>query len=101
MNYITRILGRKPVSVPKLGRWGGVINNQNNDRLIDWANMDNGCDLGEYEPFMPDLQDTSVKNEKHENSKNKKQKTKLSSETNSNIRVNNNYTFDELLPFVM
>lgn len=103
MNYITRILGRKPVSVPKLGRWGGVINNQNNDRLIDWANMDNGCDHREYEPYpaTPELKDIPTNNDNTRDSNKESKKLDVEAKTHSEIKVNNNYTFDEMLPFVM
>ena len=103
MNYVTKFLGRKQVSVTKLGRWGGVINNANSERLIDWANMDNGFDNYEYEPLpsTPELKDTSTNNDNTRDSNKESKKVDAEAKTHSEIKVNNNYTFDEMLPFVM
>lgn len=103
MNYVTKFLGRKQVSVTKLGRWGGVINNTNNERLIDWANMDNGFDHREYEPasVTPELKDTPINNDNTRDSNKESKKLDAEAKTYSEIKVNNDYTFDEMLPFVM
>ena len=102
MNYVTKFLRRKQVSVTKLGRWGGVINNTNHERLIDWANMDNGFDHRQYEPSpeIPELKDIP-KNNNTRDSNNDTKKLEYETKKYGNIKVNNNYTFDEMLPFVM
>ena len=104
MNYVTKFLGRKQVSVTKLGRWGGVINNNaNHERLIDWANMDNGFDHRQYEPAptTPELKHIPTNNENTTDSNRDTKKLEYETKKYGNIKVNNNYTFDEMLPFVM
>jgi hypothetical protein len=135
MNRVSNLFRRKPVSVPKLGRWSGVIDNQNSEKLIDWANMDNGFGDGVLKPSYVNeyikpgtIKDLSNKPKLLKQKENKSQKVltpdkskkKYSTTKNFNatknfsttqkynltekyghIKVNDQYTFDDMLPYVM